>query len=189
MIQKAVIGAGFRGVLNYVFKESKELEHDRARIVGGNMAGADPRALAREFGAYRRLNTDVDRPVYHCALRLADDERLTDTQWGAVVGAYLERMGFGDTPYVVVAHADHHVHIVASRVRFDGSRVDLWQDRPRSNRAVHELEREYGLSHAIDPARLDRGPRPRVTAYPESRWAWRSLRYTMRTAARCTKPR
>ncbi len=30
---------------------------------------------------------------------------------------------------------------------------------------------------------------PRLTAYPESRWAWRSLRYTMRTAARCTKPR
>jgi len=49
VIQKAQIGRGFRGVLNYVFKESAELGHDDPRIVGTNMVGETPRALAAEF--------------------------------------------------------------------------------------------------------------------------------------------
>ena len=51
MIQKAHIGRGFRGVLNYVFDESAERGHDAAVILDTNMAGRTPRELAAEFGA------------------------------------------------------------------------------------------------------------------------------------------
>jgi len=56
VIQKIIVGRGFRGVLNYVFKESTELAHGEARIVDSNMAGRDPRELAHEFSMFRRLN-------------------------------------------------------------------------------------------------------------------------------------
>jgi len=163
VIQKIITGRGFRGVLEYVFKESAELKHEGARIVGGNMGGTDPRELAHEFGMVRQLNRDLARPVHHCPLSLSPGERLTDEQWGAFARDYMDRMGFGNAPYVVVTHAENHVHIVASRIDKDGKTVSDRNDRPRSNRVVHELEQAYGLHHAIDPARLDRGPRPQVS--------------------------
>ncbi len=169
MIQKQQVGRGFRGVLNYVFEKSVELGHDEARIVARHLLdGTTPRALATEFGGVRSRNVQQSRPVYHCSLRLPAGERLTEEQWAAFSRDYLGRMGFTDTPYVVVRHAEDHVHIIASRVRCDGTTVSNHDDRPRSNRVVHELERAYGLSHAIDPERMrqehdDGRGRPRVT--------------------------
>jgi len=156
VIQKAQIGRGFRGVLNYVFKESAELGHDDPRIVGTNMVGETPRALAAEFGLVRVLNPDVSRAVYHCSLRVPEGERVTEERWGQVSRAYLEGMGFADVPYVVVKHAEDHVHIIAARIDFDGRTVSDSNDRWRSNRVVHEVEGRYGLSHAIDPERMHR---------------------------------
>ncbi len=162
MIQKARIGRGFRGVLTYVFDASAERGHARARIVDTNMAGETPRELAAEFGVYRRLNPDLTRAVYHCSLRLPADEALTAAQWGAFSRDYLAAMGFDAVPYVVVQHAADHVHIVASRVQFDGSTVPDGNDRWRSNGIVYGLEERYGLSHARDPER-ERAPQARLS--------------------------
>jgi len=48
-------------VLDYVLKESAELKHEEARIVGSNIKGTTARELAREFGKARRLNPDLTR--------------------------------------------------------------------------------------------------------------------------------
>ncbi len=171
MIQKQQVGRGFRGVLNYVFEKSAELKHEDARIIATNMVGTTPRELATEFGGLRGRNTQQSRPVYHCSLRLPVGERLTEEHWGAFSRDYLDRMGFTNTLYVVVRHAEDHVHIITSRVRFDGKTISNHDDRPRSNKVVHELERVYGLSHAIDPERMrDEGVgQPRVSRPQVSR--------------------
>lgn len=162
MIQKARIGRGFRGVLNYVFSESAERGHERARILDGNMAGRTPRELAAEFGVFRQLNPDLTRAVYHCSLRLPSEEWLPAADWREFCRDYLEAMGFGASPYVVVQHADDHVHIVASRIQFDGSTVPDGNDRWRSNRVIHALEEKHDLAHARDPERA-RERQPRVS--------------------------
>ncbi len=162
MIQKAQIGRGFRGVLTYVFDESAERGHHRAWIVDSNMAGRTPRELAAEFGVYRRLNPDLTRAVYHCSLRLPADDALTAAQWGAFSRDYLAAMGFDAVPYVVVQHAADHVHLIVSRIQFDGSTVPDGNDRWRSNRVVYGLEEQYGLSHARDPER-ERAPQARLS--------------------------
>jgi len=71
-------------------------------------------------------------------------------------------MGFGASPYVVVQHADDHVHIVASRVQFDGRTVPDSNDRWRSNRVIHALEEKHDLTHARDLERT-RERRPQVS--------------------------
>ena len=162
MIQKAQIGRGFRGVLTYVFDESAERDHDRARIVDTNMAGRDPRALAAEFGALRQRNPDLTRAVYHCSLRLPADEHLDDGGWAGFSRDYLAAMGFAEVPYVVIQHAPDHVHLIASRIQCDGRTVPDGNERWRSNRVVYGLEERYGLSHARDPART-REPRPQLS--------------------------
>jgi len=162
VIQKARIGRGFRGVLTYVFDESAERGHARAQIVDTNMAGETPRELAAEFGVYRRLNPDLTRAVYHCSLRLPADDALTAAQWGAFSRDYLAAMGFDAVPYVVVQHAPDHVHLIVSRIQFDGSTVPDGNDRWRSNGIVYGLEERYGLSHARDPER-ERAPHARLS--------------------------
>jgi len=171
MIQKAQIGRGFRGVLNYVFAESAERGHESARIVETNMAGRDPRALAAEFGALRHRNPDLTRAVYHCSLRLPADERLDDGGWAGFSRDYLAAMGFADVPYVVIQHAPDHVHLIASRIQCDGRTVPDGNERWRSNRVVYGLEERYGLSHARDPER-ERTPRPQLSR-DEIAWAER----------------
>jgi len=153
VIQKAHIGRGFRGVLNYVCDESAERGHEAAVILETNMAGRNPRELAAEFGAFRQLNPDLTRAVYHCSLRLPEGEHLDNAGWAGFSRDYLQAMGFGEVPYVVVQHAGDHVHLIASRIRFDGGTVPDGNDRWRSNGVVYGLEEKYHLSHARDPER------------------------------------
>jgi hypothetical protein len=56
-------------------------------------------------------------------------------------------MGYTDTPYLVVGHPEpgQHVRIVASRVRYDGSRADDHREHDHSRRIVREIERRRAL--------------------------------------------
>lgn len=128
---------------------------ERHRIIGGNMSGETPRELAREFGAVRQLRPDIEKPVHHASMTAAKGERLSAEQWRQIAEKYAERMGFGNSPYVVIQHRDtgfDHVHVVASRIGLDGRVVNEWQNKPRSEQLMREVEREYGL----EPVRASR---------------------------------
>jgi hypothetical protein len=135
-------GRGFRGCLNYL------LNKEKAELIGGNMIGVTPRELATEFSLAYELNDKVSRPVYHASLSLPPGQRLSDEQWNDLAASYLERMGFTDNQYIVVRHSDRdhdHIHIVASRVRLDGTCVhDSWDYR-RSEAILRSLEQQYNL--------------------------------------------
>lgn len=145
MKAKVLRGAGFRGVLDYVFDQGKG--HER---VGGNLAGRDAREMASEFGALRELRPDIERPVWHCSLSLPAGERLSAERWERVSSDFMSRMGFTEaTPYVAVRHQDtqhDHVHIVASRIDATGR---VWHGQWEARRAIEAtqaLEREHGLA-------------------------------------------
>ncbi|QQR74052.1 MAG: relaxase/mobilization nuclease domain-containing protein [Holophagales bacterium] len=164
MIQSIHKGKGFRGVLNYVFGRAKSPE-----LVGGNMYGTDPRALAQEFGEWRELRPGLTRAVFHSSLSLPHGpggrEELTDAQWRDVVERYLEHLGYGRSPFVVVRHRDtdhDHVHIVAARIGADGRAVSDSHDYRRGEEVLRQLEREYGLTqvksaHEVEKSALRAG--------------------------------
>jgi hypothetical protein len=115
-------------------------------ISGGGFGGLC-RYVMRERP--QALNRRVSEPVFHASLRLPEREtgRLSDRDWGEIGREYAERKGFGNAPYVVVCHGRDHAHIVASRVDFDGARIDAWRDRYRSQEILREVERQRGLEH------------------------------------------
>ncbi|MCL4839458.1 MAG: relaxase/mobilization nuclease domain-containing protein, partial [Thermoanaerobaculia bacterium] len=164
MIQSIHKGKGFRGVLNYVFGRAKSPE-----LVGGNMYGEDPRALAQEFGEWRELRPGLTRAVFHSSLSLphgpSGREELTDGQWRDVAERYLEHLGYGRSPFVVVRHRDtehDHVHIVAARIGADGRAVSDSHDYRRGEEVLRALEHEYGLTqvksaHEVDKSALRTG--------------------------------
>lgn len=145
MIASLTRGRGFRGLLNYVFSIGKQ-----AIIVGGNMVGQTPQALAFEFAAVRTLNLRVRTPVWHCSLSLAPGEQLSDTNWNAIAKSLLDKMGLGsDRPWIAVRHRDKdhsHIHIITSRTDYFGR---IWYgdwEVKRLLAAKDELERDFNLT-------------------------------------------
>jgi hypothetical protein len=142
VIGKQIKGRSFNKLLNYLLGKAG------ARLIGSNMEGMTSRELAAEFRFSQQLNGRVSRVVYHASLSLPPSESLENDTWQELAQKYLQAMGFDMNQYVVVRHSDRnhdHAHIVASRVRLDGTTVsDSWDYR-RSEAAIRQLERDYGL--------------------------------------------
>lgn len=156
MIGKIKKGKGFRGLLNYT------LQKPGARIVGGNMAGADERALAQEFAVFRALKPGLGRAVFHSALSLPDGESLSDEQWGRVAEQYAAGMGFGESAWLAVRHMDtehDHIHFVASRIAKNGDVVSDGQDYKRQEKTIREIEKTFGLT----PLPVNQKPAPKLS--------------------------
>lgn len=78
----------------------------------------------------------------------------------------MERMGYGDQPYVVFRHRDigrEHLHIVSVRIRPDGRPVDCYRYKARSVAATKAIEQAYGLHPAVKGVQQPFGKLRRVT--------------------------
>jgi hypothetical protein len=142
-------GKGFRGVLGYCLEPAKQPE-----IIAGNTVGENARSLAREFADARAGNEAVRKPVFHGSLSADPSDQITAEKWREIAETYVERMGYGDSLWVAIRHRDtehDHIHIIASRVRFDGQRVDDHRERKQGEAIVRQLEREHGL-HLVAPS-------------------------------------
>jgi hypothetical protein len=150
MIGKTVKGNGFHGVLRYIFSKPN------ATILGGNMAGNNPRSLAKEFRAITQFNARVKKPVAHISLSPSTEDDVSDQTALTLISQYMDKIGFTDCQWVAIKHIDTefegkprpHYHIVANRVRQtdDHRVVTAWRDWRRSETAIRELEQEFNLT-------------------------------------------
>jgi len=92
---------------------------------------------------------DVVKAVWHMSLRTAPgDPVLSDAVWRDVAQSMGESMGWADRPWVVIRHGEDHVHIVVSRVGFDGSLWHARHDFRAAQQARTAVEVELGLTQA-----------------------------------------
>jgi hypothetical protein len=128
---------------------------ERHRIIGGNMSGQTPRELAREFGAFREQRPDIAKPVHHASLSAAKGEKLSIEKWSEIAEKYVEKMGFSNSPYIVIQHLDtehEHLHIVTSRIDTNGKVVSDFQSKMRAEKIMREVECEHDLQR-VQPSR------------------------------------
>ena len=93
-------------------------------------------------------STRTERPMVHISLNPHPDDRLSDVEYAELAREYMEKMGFGDMPYMVYKHMDidrHHLHIVALRVDTDGRCISDKNNFYRSKDICRELEQKYNL--------------------------------------------
>lgn len=134
-------------------------------------------------------------PVWQCSLRNDEsDEVLSDDQWRAVVRDLLDRTGIapagdrGACRWVMVRHADDHVHVEAVLVREDtAKRFFPRNDYLRARETCLAAEETYGLTRT---APVDRTAVPAVTRAETEKASLRVmdpsrvwLRRAVRTAA------
>ncbi|MDM5182053.1 relaxase/mobilization nuclease domain-containing protein, partial [Massilia sp. DJPM01] len=153
MIAKAVKGKGFRGALEY------DLTKEQGRVIDKNMAGEKPRELAAEFGEIRKLRPNLGKAVLHVSLSAAPGEILTDDQWREIGKRYMAGMGLENNQFVMTRHVDtehEHIHILANRIRFDGSVTSDSHDYKRQEVIMRELEKDYGLQRVPSSIEAER---------------------------------
>ncbi len=151
-MQKIKRGTGFRGLLEYLFANKDGPAP--GRLIGGTMASSNPRDLAAEFKASRRLRPDVAKPVWHNALRMPAGEDVSDEIWGQIATRYLKLMGYdiSKTQTCLVKHDDEAaIHIAASRIQLDGSLYLGENENLKSTRIIQQLEHEFNLTITKGP--------------------------------------
>lgn len=154
MVAKISLGKSLYGVIAY---NGEKINKEKGRVLDTNKIfndGSGTVNIGRAYEDFQRwmpTHTKTERPVMHISLNPHPDDRLSDADFTRLAHEYMERMGFGEMPYLIVKHEDidrHHIHIVALRVGTDGRCISDKNNFYRSKDITRELEKEFGLKPA-----------------------------------------
>lgn len=154
MVAKISLGSSLYGAIVY---NGEKINKEKGRVLDTNKIyndGSGNINIHRAFEDFKRWmpqHTKAEKTMMHISLNPHPDDRLSEMQYTQLAHEYMEKMGFADMPYIIVKHADidrHHIHIVALRVRPDGSCISDRNNFYRSKEVTRELERKYGLHTA-----------------------------------------
>ena len=116
--------------------------------------------VARNFGALNHLadlrpqdyinyfkllaagNSRVSKPQFHAVIS-ADGKSSSAAELSELAERWLERMGYGKNPYLIVFHGDtdnHHVHLVSCRIDREGKKISSGFERIRAVAALNALQ-------------------------------------------------
>ena len=112
----------------------------------------DVDACMDSFWPYLEANLRTTNTVFHASLNPSPEDRLTDDQLRDIAQEYMERMGYGNQPYIVFKHKDisrGHLHIVSLRVDEKGRKLPHDFEARRSAEITRDLEHKYNLHPAV----------------------------------------
>ena len=154
MVAKITVGTSLYGVLAY---NGMKVNRNEGRLLASNRVfddgtgKVDIAGLNRDFLRCMPEGVRTRNKVIHISLNPHPEDRLTDTEMEHIAREYMERLGYGQQPYIVVRHEDidrHHLHIVSLNVDSEGRRLNRDFLHRRSTRITAELEKEFGLHPA-----------------------------------------
>ncbi len=155
MIAKISHGGSLYGVLAYNQIKVDELHAD---VLFGNRIIEPPgdkpytiEHISRSFGDYLAANRKTEKPILHISLNPDPKDCVTEEQFIKLAEQYMQRMGFGDQPYIVYRHNDigrEHLHIVSVRVDETGRAISDSYEHERSMKVCRELEQQFNLTPA-----------------------------------------
>lgn len=151
MVAKITIGSGLFGAIKYnadKVNEGKGQLLDTNKIFNDGTGKVDIVQALHDFERHMPLQMRTEKPVIHISLNPHPDDRLTDKELTEMAHEYMQRMGYGDQPYIIVKHEDidrHHLHIISVRVDEQGKRINSDFTHKRSLAIVQDFERRYNL--------------------------------------------
>lgn len=109
----------------------------------------NPEKPMETFQMYENGSLRCQNKSFHASVNPGEGEHLTDEQIKEFVKEYMEKMGYGNQPYIVYKHFDldrTHYHIVSVRVDENGHKIPDTFERRRSQQALKELAEKYDFS-------------------------------------------
>ena len=168
MIAKISSGNTLYGILSY---NQIKVDEDHAKVIFANKmienaeGNFDIHTCLNSFEPYLLANKRTEKPVLHISINPDPKDKVSDEQLSEIAQIYMEKMGYGDQPFIVYKHEDierRHIHIVSLRVDEDGKKIDHNFERRRSMDACRELEQKYGLIPADQKQRQEGLPLKKV---------------------------
>lgn len=154
MVAKISIGSSLYGALAY---NSEKINKEEGRLLGANKiilpadGQIDIGRIAENFREFMPMMGRTKKPVLHISLNPHPDDKLTDQDFEILAREYLEKLGFGEQPFIIYKHEDidrHHIHIVTANVNEQGKRLNQDFLFRRSKKITTELEEKYNLHKA-----------------------------------------
>ena len=154
MVAKISIGSSLYGALSY---NGMKMNRDEGRVLGANKiilpadGHIDIARMVENFNLFMPKMGRTKKPVLHISLNPHPDDKLTEQQYEILAREYLDKLGFGEQPYIIYKHMDidrHHIHIVTVNVNEQGKRINQDFLFRRSKKITTELEEKYNLHKA-----------------------------------------
>lgn len=154
MVAKITIPKNIEAALNY---NEKKVQKGAAEC----LHAANYLSEAKNMNFYQKLNgfemlnnlnSRVTTKTILISLNFDPSEKLSNDKLIEVANVYMEKIGFGQQPFLVYKHEDAgypHIHIVSTTIKEDGSRINTHNiGRNQSEKARKEIEHQYGLIKA-----------------------------------------
>ena len=154
MVAKISVGNSLYGAIAYNGEKINEAQGrllTTNRIYNDGSGTVDIGKAMEGFHTFLPPQMKVEKPVVHISLNPHPEDVLTDIELQNIAREYLEKLGFGNQPYLVFKHEDidrHHLHIVTVRVDENGKCISDKNNYYRSKQITRELEKKYGLHDA-----------------------------------------
>jgi len=151
MIAKINVGSSLFGALSY---NQEKVEQGEGKILFSNRIIQNTDGShnmyfnMKSFEPYLDANKRTEKPVLHISLNPHPDDKLTNEQLSDIAQEYMDKMGYGNQPYLVYKHEDldrHHLHIVSVRIDENGKKLDDSFEKRRSEEVRKYLEEKYNL--------------------------------------------
>ena len=132
MVAKISHGTNLYGALSYnhekVFQGTAEILSGHRMISDRpGLPSEDMRLALLSFENHLTANRRTDKPVLHIALSPAPEDRLDNDKLAELAEKYMQKMGYGDQPFIVYRHGDTcntHVHIVSVCIDDEGRKIN-----------------------------------------------------------------
>src|ERR1035437_1548476 len=154
MVAKISIGSSLYGALAYNGEKINEAKGKllvTTKIFDEGTGKVDIHRAVEDFKCYMPPQMRTEKPVIHISLNPHPDDKLSDVELADIAREYMDKLGYGNQPYMVYKHEDidrHHLHIVSIRVDETGKCLNNAYNFQRSKAITRELEQEYGLHTA-----------------------------------------
>lgn len=151
MVAKINIGSSLYGALSY---NQEKVDQGEGKILFSNRIIQNTDGShnmffnLKSFEPYLDANKRTEKPVSHISLNPHPDDKLTDEQLSYIAHEYMDKMGYGNQPYLVYKHTDidrEHIHIVSVRVDENGKKLNDSFEKRRSEEVRKYLEEKFKL--------------------------------------------
>ncbi|WP_353148504.1 conjugal transfer protein MobB [Chryseobacterium sp.] len=151
MIAKIGHGSKMYGALRYnhikVLQNKGEILylHNMFESSDGNYTTGQ---LLSSFLPYLAANKKTEKTTLHISLNPDPNDRVSDQEYIRIAREYMDKMGYGEQPYVIFKHNDidrTHIHIVSTSVDKNGNKIPDSFEKRRSMEICRTLEKKYGL--------------------------------------------
>lgn len=158
MVAKISHGESLYGALSY---NHEKVDAGTAQIISGNriitdtlgIPGNDLHLALLSFENYLLANRQTEKPILHISLNPTEKDHLSNEQLAVLAKEYMEKMNYGNQPYIVYLHEDtgrRHLHIVSTCVDETGRKINDSYEWCRSMTACRELEEKLSLEKIAD---------------------------------------